>query len=343
MSRVGYQYVVVGDCWQGARDREGFIQPDARRFPSGMKALADYVHARGLKFGLSSAPGNVTCSGGLGSRGHEYQDALQYARWGVDYLSYSWCDGEDLEPKSAVTTMRDALRATKRPITLALSGTHGPEDWRWASSVGHTWRATVDVATCFACVESRGNGTAGGVLPTVDAHAPLRAYAGVGHWSDLGALVSDSEMTTDEMRAHVSLWSMLAAPLFVSRNLGSLPDSTRSILTNPEVVAMDQDILGIPGFRYRQDGELEVWVRPLSRGKLAVLFLNRGSTPLAVRFDWTKQRVNDNLTHKRYDFGNTVYTVRDMWEHTQLGTTEAPLSTTLQSHSVTLLRLTPHK
>src|SRR5690606_24901373 len=154
---------------------------------------------------------------------------------------------------------------------------------------------------------------------------------------------TDSEMSIDEVRAHVSLWAMLAAPLFASSELASMAEATRAILTNPEVVAMDQDILGIPGFLYRLDGQLEVWVRPLSRGQLSVLFLNRGPTPLTVVFDWTKHRVKDELTNKHYDFGTTVYSVRDMWQHEQHGTTAHPLSTTLQSHTVALLRLTPQK
>jgi alpha-galactosidase len=296
-----------------------------------------------LKFGLYSAAGNTTCGGRVGSRGHEYQDALQFARWGVDYLKYDWCDTDGLEPESAYTTMRDALRATKRPVTFSISewGTSYP--WKWAATVGHLWRTTGDVMACFNCVEEHGTWKSWGVLPILDKQDGLRAFAGPGHWNDPDMLEVGNGMTFGEDRAHFSLWAMLAAPLIAGNDLVSMKESTRDLLTNPEVIAVDQDILGIQGFRYRTDGELDVWVRPLSRGQLAVLFLNRGQTPLGVHFEWSKHRVKDDLTHKHYDFGSTVYAVRDVWDHKQLGTTKTPLSTTLQSHEVTLLRLTPQK
>jgi alpha-galactosidase len=343
MSRVGYQHILVGDCWQGSRDRDGFIEADATRFPTGMKALADYVHARGLKFGLYSGAGNATRNGHLGSRGHEYQDALQYARWGVDYLEYDWHDTEEVAPKGAYTTMRDALRASKRQVTFHISEQGASQPWSWAPSVGHLWRTATDLATCFSCVEGSGSAKSWGVLPVVDRQDDFRSFAGPGHWNDPGLLQVGNGMSPVEDRAHFSLWAMLAAPLTATDDLASMAESTRELLTNPEVIAVDQDILGVQGFRYRAEGELDVWVRPLSRGQLAVLFLNRGQTPLEVHFDWSKHRVEDDLTRKHYDFASTVFLVRDLWGHQPLGTSKTPLSTTLQSHDVTMLRLTPQK
>lgn len=343
MARVGYQFVILDDCWQGARDADGFIQPDVKRFPAGMKTLADYVHARGLKFGLTSSAGNTTCDGRPGSRGHEYQDALQFARWGVDYLQYDWCDAEGLDAKSAYTTMRDAWRAANRTVTFVINESGASQPWTWGKTVGHSWRTTTDLAACFACVEENGAGKAWGILPTVDKQDGLRAFAGPGRWNDPGVLQVGNGMSLAEDRAHVSLWAMLAAPLIAGNDLIRTSESTHGLLTNPEVIAVDQDILGVQGFRYRTDGELDVWVRPLSRGQLAVLFLNRNETPLALDFEWTKHRVADDLTRKYYDLTATVYTVRDVWAHEQRGTTQTPLSTTLQSHDVLMLRLTPKK
>lgn len=342
MQRVGYEYVIVDDCWQGKRDADGFMQPDTKRFPSGMKPVADYVHGKGLKFGLSSGAGNTTCDGHLGSRGHEYQDALQYARWGVDYLDYEGCDTSGMTPKAAYATMRDALVTTKRPIALSISDGNA-EPWQWGASVGQLWRTAGDITACFTCVEDHGASKSWGVLPTVDKQDGLRAFAGPGHWNNPDQLMVGNGMSAAEDRAQFSLWAMLAAPLIAGNDLGTLTDATREILTNPEVIAVDQDILGVQGFRYRTDGALEIWVRPLSRGQLAVLLLNRGQTPLDVAFDWTKHRVKDDLTHRHYDFATTVFGVRDVWGHRQLATTKTPLSTTLQSHDVTMLRLTPQK
>lgn len=343
MQRVGYEYVIVDDCWQGSRDADGFIQPDAKRFPSGMKALADYVHGKGLLFGLHSDAGNTTCGGRPGSRGHEYQDALQYARWGVDYLEYASCDAEELAPRSGYATMHEALTAAKRPITFSISERGSAEPWQWGASVGHLWRTAGDITACFTCVEDHGTWKSWGVLPIADKQDGLREFAGPGHWNDPDRLEVGNGMSVAEDRAHFSLWAMLAAPLIAGTDLEAMAESTREILTNPEVIAVDQDILGVQGFRYRTDGALEIWVRPLSRGQLAVLFLNRGQTPLEVAFDWTKHRVKDDLTHRHYDFATTVFAVRDVWGHQQRGTTKTPLSTTLQSHDVTMLRLTPQK
>lgn len=343
MHRVGYTYVIVGDGWQGARDEDAFIQADAKKFPSGIKALADYVHDLGLGFGLSSATGERTCGGRLGSRGHEYQDALQYSRWGVDYLQYDWCNAEELSPQGAYLTMRDALLAAGRPVFFHIDTRGESEPWTWANGVGHARRTTRTVAACFTCIESHGSTSAWGVLPVVEQQDHLRAFAGPRRWNDPGALTVGRGMTAAEDRAQVSLWAMLAAPLLVGGDLASMADSTRAILTNPEVIAVDQDNLGVQGYRYRTDGALDVWLRPLGRGQLAVLFLNRGATKLQLAFDWRKHEVRDDLTLKSYSFATTTYEVRDLWAHERVGTTQEPLSTTLQSHDVLMLRLTPKK
>lgn len=342
MQRVGYEYVIVDDCWQGKRDGDGFIQPDGVRFPSGMKALVDYVHGKGLKFGLHSGAGATTCADQLGSRGHEYQDALQYARWGIDYLGYDRCNAEALDPKGAFTTLHDALESSRRPVVLGLREWGARESGPRTTPVAHLWR-TGEVAACFDCVLDYGTGNSLGVLPQTDAQKGTRAFAGPGHWNDPGLLQIGTTMTEAEDRAQLSLWAMLAAPLVCSNDLTSMTEATRKLLTNPETIAVDQDNLGIQGFRYRTDGELELWVRPLSRGQLALLFLNRGRSAREVSFDWAKNEIRDDLTHRHYDLTETVYEVRDLWAHEHLGTTNRPLSTTLQRHDVLMLRLTPQK
>jgi len=162
MKEAGYMYINIDDCWHGQRDSLGFIHPDPQRFPSGMKTLADYVHARGLKLGIYSDAGWKTCGGKPGSRGYEYQDAMMYARWGIDYLKYDWCNTEGLKAEGAYMTMRDALHAAGRPVVFSLCEWGTDKPWEWGSSVGHLWRTTGDICACFDCVIDHGAGLPGG-------------------------------------------------------------------------------------------------------------------------------------------------------------------------------------
>ena len=338
---AGYRYLNLDDCWHGQRDSLGFIRPDPQRFPSGMKALADYLHDRGLRLGLYSDAGWTTCGGRPGSRGHEYQDALTYAGWGVDYLKYDWCDTEGLRAEGAYLTMRQALRAAGRPVVLSLCEWGGSRPWTWAADVGHLWRTTGDVTACFDCVVDHGSWKSFGVMPILDLQDGLRDYAGPGHWNDPDMLEVGNGMSESEDRAHFSMWSMLAAPLIAGNDLRTMSPQTRAILTNREVIAVDQDSLGVQGFRYAAADSVEIWFRPLAGGDWAMAVLNRGRRARPVRFDWAHEAVRDSLSGRRADFAAAPYRLRDLWTGRDLGTTARPLAASVPAHDVLLLRLSP--
>ena len=291
MKDAGYEYVNIDDCWHGERDSDGNIRPDPERFPSGMKALADYVHSKGLKLGIYSDAGAKTCAGRPGSRGHEYQDALTYARWGIDYLKYDWCHTQGLNAEAAYLTMRDGLTTAGRPIVLSICewGTNDP--WEWAQDIGHLWRTTGDITACFDCEVGHGTWSSLGVLRILDKQHGLRGHAGPGHWNDPDMLEVGNGMTVNEDRAHFSMWAMLAAPLLAGNDLRKMSEETRQILTNAEVVAVDQDELGVQGFRSLARGDLEIWYKPLVDGDWAVCILNRGNVPAAVELAWSEEPI----------------------------------------------------
>ena len=339
MKDAGYQYVNIDDCWHGARDSLGFIRADSVRFPSGIKALADYVHGKGLKLGIYSDAGSKTCGGRPGSRGFEYQDALMYAKWGVDYLKYDWCNTEGLKGEGAYMTMRDALFATGRPIILSICewGTDTP--WIWGPKMGHLWRTTGDIYSCFDCIKDNGTWQAHGVMQILDMQKGLRKYAGPGHWNDPDMMEVGNGLTPNEDRAHFSMWAMLAAPLIAGNDIRAMPKDVGGVLTNRDVIAIDQDSLGIEGFQYSVRDSVELWFKPLSRGDWAMVVLNRAKAPRAVSFDWGRETVNDSLSGRSASFGNTTYRVRELWTKKDLGTTTKALGATVPAHDVLAVRL----
>jgi alpha-galactosidase len=341
MKAVGYQYVVVDDCWQGTRDADGFIRADPQRFPNGMKAVADYVHSKGLKFGVYSDAGWQTCGGRPGSRGYEFQDALTYARWGVDYLKYDWCNADGLNAEGAYQTMRNALFAAARPTVFSLCEWGGSKPWLWGKDVGQLWRTTGDVHECFDCVVDHGTWKSWGVMQILDMQEGLRAHAGPEHWNDPDMLEVGNGMTVAEDRAHFSLWAMLAAPLMAGNDLAKMTPATRQILTNSEVIAIDQDRLGVQGFRAYKLGDVEVWAKPLAGGQLAVTFLNRAAVPALQRFVWRDHRVEDLVSKTDFDFSKVTYQIRNLWTHLPLGTTKTDLLLRIPAHDVVVLRLSP--
>jgi len=341
LKAAGYRYIVIDDCWHGERDQNGFIQPHAQHFPNGMKKLADYIHGKGLLFGIYSDAGVKTCGGKPGSRGREYQDALTYARWGVDYLKYDWCNGEDLSAPAAYRTMSDALRAAGRPIVFSLCEWGRNEPWKWAGPIGHLWRTTGDITGCFDCVVDHGIWKAWGVLQILDKQDGLRSFAGPGRYNDPDMLEVGNGMSSAEDRAHFSMWAMLSAPLIAGNDLASMSKETAEILGNGEVIAVDQDPLVIQSFRYLAAGNLEVWYKPLDKGELAVAFLNRGKAPEPISFDWAEHGTNDNQSQRNLDFKKHTYRIRDLWARRDIGTTQAPLSGSVAPHDVWMLRLRP--
>lgn len=340
LKAAGYEYIVIDDCWHGTRDSLGFIQPDPDRFPSGMKALSDYIHSLGLKFGIYSDAGWQTCGGRPGSRGREYQDAMTYASWGVDYLKYDWCNTEALKAEGAYLTMRNALYEAGRPVVLSICEWGDNQPWEWAPPIGHLWRTTGDIYNCFDCEYDHGTWSSWGVLQILDMRKDIRKYAGPGHWNDPDMMEVGNGMSVNEDRAHFAMWAMMAAPLIAGNDLRSMSSETIGVLTNKKVIAIDQDSLGIQGFKHIDEDDFEVWVKPLTDGNLAVCFLNRSASPMELDFEWKTQKVVDPDFDFSYEFVNTTYSLLDVWSGKRGVTTKKPLKTTIPGHDVLMYKLT---
>jgi alpha-galactosidase len=336
---AGYTYIVIDDCWHGQRDSLGFIHPDPQRFPSGIKALSDYIHSKGLKFGIYSCAGDKTCGGKPGSRGHEYQDAFTYAQWGVDYLKYDWCNNAGLNSVGAYTTMRDALFAAGRPIVFSLCEWGDTKAWEWAKDVGHLWRTTGDITDCFDCELNHGTWSSWGIMKIVEMRKDIRRYAGPGHWNDPDMMEVGRGMSLSEDRAHFSLWCMMAAPLIAGNDLRSIKKETIDILTNKEMLAVNQDSLGIQGYRYDAKDSVEVWVKPLMKDDWAVCFLNRSAQSQKIDFDWSKNVLTDTVAHRTLNTNESTFTLRNLWTKKNIGTTKKNLQTVVPSHDVFVVKL----
>jgi alpha-galactosidase len=336
---AGYTYINIDDCWHGDRDSLGFIHPDPKRFPSGMKALADYIHSKGLKFGIYSDAGSQTCGGRPGSRGYEFQDAMTYAKWGVDYLKYDWCNTEGLKAEGAYKTMTAALRKAGRPIVLSICEWGNDKPWEWGQSVGHLWRTTGDIYNCFDCIEDHGSWKSWGVMQIVDKQEGLRQYAGPGHWNDPDMLEVGNGMVANEDRAHFSIWAMLAAPLIAGNDLRNMSKETIEILTNKDVISVNQDALGIQGFKLSVKDSLETWFKPLDNGNWAVCFLNRSKSPKAIDFDWKGTTVNDDFSKRNLNAATTVYKIRNLWTKKEMGNSSKNLKATVPAHDVLMIKL----
>lgn len=339
MKDAGYVYINIDDCWHGKRDSLGFIHPDPQRFPSGMKALADYIHSKGLKIGIYSDAGSQTCGGRPGSRGHEYQDALTYAKWGIDYLKYDWCNTEGLNAEGAYATMRDALFAAGRPIVFSLCEWGNNKPWLWGANIGHLWRTTGDITNCFDCVVDHGTWKSWGVMQILDMQDGLRQYAGPGHWNDPDMMEVGNGLTPNEDRAHFSMWCMLAAPLIAGNDIRNMDEETKSVLTNKDVIAVNQDSLGIQAFKYSAKDEIEIWFKPLLNGDWAMCVLNRGKETQKISFDWKKENVVDSVFNKEASFTKNSYELKDLWTKKNLGSTKKVLNAEIPSRDVLMLRL----
>ncbi len=332
MRDAGYIYVNIDAFWEGPRDDQGNITTNAR-FPD-MKALADYIHSKGLKFGLYSVPGPSIerFSDYPGSYKHERQDADTYARWGVDYLKYDLMTyynimkneahgdlaQESLLMQQAYERMHQALVNTHRPMVFSLCQYGFDSPWKWAPGIGgNLWRTTGDVHDNYGSIENNGFVEAG-----------LAKYAGPGHWNDPDMLeVGNGGMSPDEERTQMSLWCILAAPLIAGNDLTKMSDMTKSILINQEVIAVDQDKLGKEGDRVRADGPYEVWAKPLSGGAKAIGMFNRNGYPYSITVDF-----------KEVGFDGPVQ-VRDLWAHKDLGTLDGSYTATVPGHGVVMLRV----
>ncbi len=259
----------------------------------------------------------------------------------MDYLKYDWCNTNGLNPVGSYTTMRDALYSAGRPMVFSICEWGDNQPWTWAKDVGHLWRITGDITNCFECEVNHGSWSSWGVMKIIEMRKDLRKYAGPGHWNDPDMLEVGNGMSAGEDRAHLSLWCILAAPLIAGNDLRTMNKETTDILTNREVIAIDQDSLGVQGFRYNNDiGGLEVWVKPLRQGDWAVCFLNRTLKSQKLSFDWAKYVVSDDLSGMTLNSNETTYSIRDLWKLKGLGTTQKPLVVEVPSLDVELLRLT---
>lgn len=334
MKEAGYEYVVIDDCWQVSRDAEGNIVADAKLFPEGIKGVADYVHSKGLKFGIYSDAGTKTCAGRPASQGHEYQDALMYAKWGVDYLKYDWCNTGTRNAEEAYSTMSKALLSTGRPIVFSMCEWGTAKPWLWAKGIGNLWRTTGDIGDRFIGGGKfpDGNCCELGVVDIVDLQAGLETFSGPGHWNDPDMLeVGNGGMTNSEYRAHFSFWALLAAPLISGNDVRSMSAETKEILLNKEVIAIDQDALGRQGRRIKKEGDLEVWGRPLKDGGRAVIFFNRGKAEGEIGVTWEEIAYPGHLPAK----------VRDLWEHKDLGSFTGSYKAKVAPHSVVMVKVMP--
>ncbi len=329
MKNAGYEYIVIDDCWQIGRDKDGNIIPDSERFPSGMKTLADYIHSKGLKFGLYSDAGIKTCQGRPGSRGYEFQDARQYAAWGVDYLKYDWCYHGKQNAEASYSLMREALKVSGRPIVFSICewGTNQP--WLWAKGIGHLWRTTGDIQDCWDCKKDWGGL---GWIHIIDLQVGLESYAGPGHWNDPDMLeVGNGGMTITEYRAHFSLWCILAAPLMAGNDLRNMSPEIVEILTNREVIAVNQDSLGRQGSKIKDDGDFEVWSKQMKDGSRAVVLFNRSKSDAEMSVSWNE------IGYPNHLYAN----VRDLWKKKDLGKYKGNFSAIVPSHGVAMVRITP--
>lgn len=317
---AGFIYVNIDDGWQWKRDEQGVLQPNPN-FPD-MKALADFVHSKGLKIGIYSSPGPTTCGGFTGSYGHEEIDARTWAAWGFDYLKYDWCSAsrvwKDEDMQAVYQRMGEALRKAGRPIVYALCQYGRNKVQEWGPKVGgNLWRTTGDIRDQWASMERIGF-----------SQSDLAPYAGPGHWNDPDMLeIGNGGMTSDEYRTHFSLWSLVASPLLAGNDIRNMDDMTRSILLNKEVIAINQDRLGKAASRISQQGETEVWARPLDKGAWAVGLFNRRAAATEVSVQWAALKLSGK------------WKVRDLWAHADLGSQAEGFSATVPPHGVVLLRL----
>ncbi|MFJ4693762.1 glycoside hydrolase family 27 protein [Streptomyces sp. NPDC088766] len=339
MRDAGYEYVVVDDCWfDPQRDAQGNLRAHPTKFPGGMKALGDYIHSRGLKFGLYQVPTERTCAqrvgtfpGSTGSMGHEVQDARTFASWGVDYLKYDWCSpaGTRDEQVARFSLMRDALRATGRPVVYSINPnsfhaiTGAAYNW---GQVADLWRTTEDLLDIWQ--NGNVNSYPMGVGNVVDVNAPLAAQAGPGHWNDPDMLVVGRPgLTLTESRSHFTLWALMAAPLMAGNDIRTMSADVSAILRNRRLLAVNQDSLGAGGRRVRDDGATEVFAKPLSDGSVAVGLSNRGESTATV----TTSAAQVGLT-------GGPFTLTDLWTGTT-STTGGQITASVPAHGVTALRV----
>jgi hypothetical protein len=322
MAAVGYQYVNIDDCWMNGRDSSGNLQWDTSKFPSGIPALATYVHGKGLKLGIYESPNATTCAGKTGGAGHESQDAKTYASWGVDYLKYDNCGGS----LTSFTTMHTALVATNRPIFYSINPVYGqgscvpPNCSVDELKICNMWRIGFDINASWSSFTG-----------LIDIDKPLAQYAAPGHWNDPDMLEVGRGMSADEDRSHFGMWAILAAPLIAGNDIRSMSATTKAILTNADVVAVNQDPLGKQGTLVATPGSnLQVWSKQLSgTNARAVALFNRSGSAASISVTWSQIGLPAGAA-----------TVRDLYAQKDLGTSsDSYTATSVPTHGVVMLKI----
>nr|WP_198999993.1 glycoside hydrolase family 27 protein [Flavobacterium sp. ASV13] len=343
MAAAGYNYIVLDDGWMTReRDANGDLVPDPVKFPNGMKAVIDYVHSKGLKFGLYNCAGTQTCAGYPGTRGYEYQDARFYAKLGIDFLKYDWCNTQGITAKEAYSTMSNALKTAGKPIVFSLCEWGDNQPWEWGKPIGNLWRISGDIYPCFDCEfkHEEGNWSSWGFMKIIEMRKDIRKYSGPDHWNDFDMMEVGDGMTNTEDKAHFTMWCMMASPLIAGNDFRKMSKETLAILTNAALIAVNQDKIGIQGFKYAAEDGLEVWVKPLSNGNWAITFLNRSERIKKINFDWKKNTIKDVDFGYLADFNSTVFKITDLWKNKETGNTRKNFISELAPHDVIALKLT---
>ncbi|MBN2279105.1 MAG: glycoside hydrolase family 27 protein [Candidatus Marinimicrobia bacterium] len=342
MKEAGYEYIIIDDLWQGQRDENGVLHPDPEKFPKGMKDLADYVHSKGLKLGIYSDAAEYTCAGAVGSIRYEEMDARTFAEWGMDYLKYDYCGAPEHRDSAFVRykKMADALKQTGRPMVFAICEWGPRKPWEWAADAGgQLWRTTWDIRDTWD--HGKYDGGHNGIINCLDRNVDLWKYSGPGKWNDMDMLVvglygtgeSSSHdgangCTDMEYQSQMSLWSMLNSPLITSCDLRNISQKSLAILTNKEVIAINQDKLGKQAQRIFKENDHEIWARELEKGAWAVGFLNRNDNEtLKMSLEFSKLGLESKMT------------VRDLWKHENVGENLDSYSCEVRPHEVVLIKL----
>ncbi|KAK4479238.1 hypothetical protein RD792_014749 [Penstemon davidsonii] len=323
LASLGYKYINLDDCWAELnRDSQGNLVAKGSTFPSGIKALADYVHGKGLKLGIYSDAGSQTCSLQMpGSLGHEEQDAKTFASWEVDYLKYDNCNNNGISAKERYPIMAKALQNSGRSIFFSLCEWGAEDPATWAKSIGNSWRTTGDISNDWNSMTSR-----------ADLNDKWASYAGPGGWNDPDMLeVGNGGLTTEEYRSHFSIWALAKAPLLIGCDVRSMDSATKALLSNSEVIAVNQDKLGIQGKKIKSNGDLEVWGGPLSGNRVAVVLWNRGSSEATITAYWSDIGLNSA----------TVVDARDLWAHSTKTSVKDQISASVASHDCKMYVLSP--
>ncbi|KAG2633971.1 hypothetical protein PVAP13_2NG254700 [Panicum virgatum] len=323
LAKLGYEYINIDDCWAAYdRDSQGNLAANASTFPSGIPALANYVHGKGLKLGIYGDAGSRTCSKLMpGSLGYEDKDAKTFASWGVDYLKYDNCNNQGISPQLRYNTMSKALLNSGRNIFFSLCEWGVDDPGTWAGGVGNSWRTTGDIKDTWASMTA-----------IADKNDKWASYAGPGGWNDPDMLeVGNGGMTTEEYRSHFSIWALVKAPLLIGCDIRSMSKETKEILSNENVIAVNQDELGVQGHKVQQDGDQEVWAGPLSGGKIAIVLWNRGSTKASITASWSSIGLN----------ASTVADAHDLWTDGVISSVQGELNETVDSHACKMYVVTP--